>query len=69
VDSLLLMPGSYRVNAALTRDGELLDHVENALLLHVEAGDFHGRAVSPRFSAADIHMPHRWLAPLSQDHP
>jgi lipopolysaccharide transport system ATP-binding protein len=43
VQDLPLPPGSYRVNvAAMSADGVMLDRVEAAQLLKVEAGDFYG---------------------------
>jgi lipopolysaccharide transport system ATP-binding protein len=63
IDELLLVPGRYRVNAAVSSDGELHDHVEAAAVLHVEEGIVRGRPVARDPAYGSIVMPHRWSTP------
>ena len=62
-DQLLLVPGRYRINAALYGDRELQDHVEAAAFIQVEQGLLDGRPVLRTPSHGSVIMPHRWLSP------
>jgi len=62
-DELLLLSGRYRINAAVTKDHELQDHVEAAAFFDVEPGALRGRQ-SPRHSGyGNVVLPHRWIIP------
>ncbi len=63
LDQLLLVPGRYRVNAALTADGALQDHVEAAAVVDVQSGELDGRAVTAARGFGSAVMPHRWIRP------
>jgi lipopolysaccharide transport system ATP-binding protein len=63
LDRLLLVPGRYRVNAALTANGELQDHVEAAAFVEVQSGAVDGRAVTGAPGYGSTFMPHRWTRP------
>lgn len=63
LDELLLIPGRYRINAALMSDGELQDHLEGAAILEVEEGKIRGRPVSGEAGYGSMLMPHRWVKP------
>jgi lipopolysaccharide transport system ATP-binding protein len=60
-DELLLIPGRYRINVAITSDGELQDHVEGAAILEVEQGRLRGRPITTGFGYGTMCMPHRWI--------
>jgi lipopolysaccharide transport system ATP-binding protein len=63
VDELLLLPGRYRINAALERDGQLLDHVEGAAWFDVAPSPLRDRAVQPQGAYGSIQLPHSWVRP------
>lgn len=63
VDPLLLVPGRYRINVALSRGGELVDHLEAAVLVDVDHGVVAGRPVSLETRHGSVVMPHRWSTP------
>jgi lipopolysaccharide transport system ATP-binding protein len=63
VDELLLLPGRYRINAALSRGGRLLDHLEAAAFIDVDHGSVAGRPTTDQTSYGSMIMPHRWTAP------
>jgi lipopolysaccharide transport system ATP-binding protein len=56
---LMLRPGRYRVNAAIFRGSECVDHVEGALLFDVEGAICGEIAVGPA-SQAHVFFPHAW---------
>jgi lipopolysaccharide transport system ATP-binding protein len=58
LDELLLLPGRYRVNVALSLEGELQDHVEAATFFSVTRGTIRGRPVSS--GEGGIQIPHLW---------
>jgi lipopolysaccharide transport system ATP-binding protein len=61
VEPLLLRPGRYRLNAALTApDGVCEDHVEGALIFDVHPGQLEGRSVAAQAGYGSVTMPHRW---------
>lgn len=59
----LLLPGRYRINAALYVHGELQDHLEGAAFFDVGEGAVDGRLVSAATSYGSTAIPHRWLVP------
>jgi lipopolysaccharide transport system ATP-binding protein len=60
-EELPLLPGRYRLNAALFSGGDLEDHVEGALYFTVESGPIRGRAIPPAMSRfGSVCFPHRW---------
>ena len=42
-----LYPGRYKVNIAAVANGDIVDHIQNAIDLHVEDGDFFGTGKYP----------------------
>jgi lipopolysaccharide transport system ATP-binding protein len=63
VDELLLLPGTYRMDAALLCDGEVLDHVEAIICFEVESSLLRGRALSVQSGCGSIQLPHIWERP------
>jgi lipopolysaccharide transport system ATP-binding protein len=63
LDRLMLVPGHYRINAAITSSGELLDHIEGAAVLEVHTGTAAGRVVKGVMGFGSIFMEHRWVRP------
>jgi len=63
MDRLLLVPGRYRVNAALAAEGALQDHLEAAAFVDVQSGEVDGRAVTGMAGYGSTFMPHRWVRP------
>jgi hypothetical protein len=60
---MTLVPGQYRVNAAIMSGSVLEDHVEGALAFDVEYGSLDGRSLAP-FQGSGVFVPrHRWLVP------
>ncbi len=64
IRELLLVPGRYRINAALLLDGEIQDRVEGAAFIDVEQGLLDGRPVLREQTYGSTIMHHRWIAPL-----
>jgi len=64
IDELLLIPGRYRMNAAIISNGELQDHVEGAATLDVERGELRGRPVTAMPGYGSVCMQHHWLLPV-----
>ncbi|WP_017317157.1 ABC transporter ATP-binding protein [Mastigocladopsis repens] len=60
IGEFLLVPGRYRMNVAITSDGELQDHVEAAAILEVEQGQLRGRPVDMGSGYGSVCIPHRW---------
>ena len=60
MEELLLMPGRYRINAALSGNREIQDHLEGVAFFDVEEGNIRGRPVVTS-SYGYVHFPHRWL--------
>jgi lipopolysaccharide transport system ATP-binding protein len=56
---LLLRPGRYRLNAAIFRGSECVDHVEGAMLFDVEGAICGENTVGPA-SQAHVFFPHGW---------
>ena len=63
IDELLLIPGRYRINAAIMTDGELQDHIEAAAILEIDQGELRGRPVAMDAGYGNICMQHRWITP------
>lgn len=63
IEELLLVPGRYRINAAVLVDGEMQDHVEAASFFIVEQGAIRGRPVPIDASYGVVMLPHRWTTP------
>lgn len=63
INELLLLPGHYRINAALTCYGELQDHLEAAAIFDVEQGQLRGRLVSRVTGYGDVLIQHKWIKP------
>jgi lipopolysaccharide transport system ATP-binding protein len=63
IDELLLQPGRYRINAALTCGGELEDHVEGAAVLEVVEGVAGERPIVSQPGYGSVFMHHRWVRP------
>jgi lipopolysaccharide transport system ATP-binding protein len=59
IPQLLLLPGKYRINAALAAGGEMLDHVEAACVFDVAEGVVDGSVVRPNGYGL-YHQPHCW---------
>ncbi|MBN1259940.1 MAG: ABC transporter ATP-binding protein [Anaerolineae bacterium] len=64
LDELLLAPGRYRINVALTAGNELEDHLEGAAFFDVDPGQLRGRPVHAHSKYGVVTMPHRWKVPL-----
>lgn len=63
IDELLLLPGQYRMNVMLSDSGELLDHIEAAVVFEVEPGELQGRPVALGTSYGNVCMQHKWILP------
>jgi lipopolysaccharide transport system ATP-binding protein len=63
VPDLPLVPGFYRINAAVYTDHELQDHVEGAAVFEVVAGALRGRPVAERSGHGSVRLHHRWILP------
>jgi lipopolysaccharide transport system ATP-binding protein len=62
LDELLLLPGRYRIDAAIVGDNRLQDFIEAAAVFEVAEGHVRGRPAQAdeKFSVC---MPHRWTLP------
>lgn len=63
MDELMLVPGRYRINAAIAVDGEMQDHLEGASFFEVEQGAVRGRPAPVTGSYGNVLLPHRWTTP------
>lgn len=63
IDELNLLPGRYRINAALKYNGEYEDHIEAAAYFDVEASQIHSRPIAHDHRSGNIYIPHRWSVP------
>lgn len=61
IDELLLLPGRYRMNVAISTDGELQDHVEAAAFFDVDQGQVRGRPAIGDTGYGSVCLPHRWI--------
>jgi lipopolysaccharide transport system ATP-binding protein len=63
VPELSLVPGHYRITAALLAGGVLEDNIENAITFDVEYGTLDSRPLVP-FQRSGVFVPkHRWIVP------
>ena len=62
IDALPLVPGRYRINAAVQVADHFVDHVEGAATFYVEDGSLDGRAVPRDAGYGSIMISHRWTA-------
>jgi lipopolysaccharide transport system ATP-binding protein len=63
VDELMLVPGRYRMNVAITSNGELQDHVEGVTFFDIEQGQLGGRPIGRANTYGSVCMHHRWTVP------
>jgi lipopolysaccharide transport system ATP-binding protein len=64
LDELILIPGRYRMNAAIFSEGELQDHIEGAAIVEVEQGELRGRPVTAGTKYGNVCLQHRWTLPV-----
>jgi len=62
-DELALVPGRYRMNVAISADGELQDRLEGAAFFEVEQGAIRGRPVIKGKNYGRICLQHHWRSP------
>jgi lipopolysaccharide transport system ATP-binding protein len=67
IDELLLLPGKYRLNVAVSCDGELQDHIEGSIVFQVYEGIVRGRAMADFTPYGSVYIPHRWVMPRSAE--
>jgi lipopolysaccharide transport system ATP-binding protein len=63
IEELNLVPGRYRINAALFSGGEMQDHVEAVAVFDVEQGVIRGRPINKPIGHGSAYLPHRWYTP------
>lgn len=63
IDELPLLPGTYRMNAALESDGVLIDHVEGIATFDVDAAPLRGRVLSAQAGYGSLQVAHSWVHP------
>jgi len=63
LDELALVPGRYRINVAISSDGQLQDHIEAAAFFEVEQGLLRGRPVIKGNGFGRVCLQHRWMLP------
>jgi hypothetical protein len=64
IEQVNLTPGRYRINVALLRVGEMLDHIEGAAMVDVLEGLLDERAVPANARGCCV-IQHRWQLPQS----
>ena len=67
LDELTLLPGRYRINAAILWNGEYQDHVEAAAYFNVENGEFGGRPAPRESGYGNMLIHHRWTTPPGKE--
>ena len=67
LDELTLLPGRYRVNAAVLWNGEYQDHLEAAAYFNVEDGEFGGRPAPKESGYGTLLIQHRWTTPKLEE--
>ena len=67
LDELSLLPGRYRINAAILWNGEYQDHLEAAAYFNVEQGQFGGRPAPKETGYGNLLIHHRWTTPASKE--
>lgn len=68
LDELTLLPGRYRINAAILWNGEYQDHLEAAAYFNVEDGEFGGRPAPKESGYGNMLIHHRWTTPAGKEH-
>ena len=63
IDELLLVPGRYRIDAALSCNGELQDKLEGAVFVDVDHGLVRGWPETTITQYGSVVLPHRWTTP------
>ena len=63
LDELLLLPGRYRIDVAITGDNRLQDFIEAAAVFEVGDGQIGGRSIQPD-GKFNVGMAHRWVLPV-----
>lgn len=63
LDELTLLPGRYRINAAILWNGEYQDHLEAAAYFNVEDGELGGRPAPKESGYGNLIIHHRWTTP------
>jgi lipopolysaccharide transport system ATP-binding protein len=63
IDALPLLPGRYRMNAAVMHNGIMQDHLEAATFVDVADGQLSGRPVPQDTGYGSILIAHRWIIP------
>ena len=63
IPDMTLVPGQYRINAAILSGSVLEDHVESALTFDVEYGSLDGRSLTPQQGSGVFVPRHRWIVP------
>ena len=63
IEELPLVPGRYRINVAISADGELQVHLEGAAFFEVEQGAIRGRPVIRGKGYGRICLQHHWTNP------
>ena len=63
IPDLPLVPGQYRINAAVLSGSVLEDHLETALTFQVEYGALDGRPLTPSQKSGIFAPRHRWTTP------
>jgi len=64
IETLTLIPGHYRINAAIMWNGEIQDHLEGAASFDVTQGEIMGRPVAADSGFGSVLLQHRWVTPL-----
>jgi lipopolysaccharide transport system ATP-binding protein len=64
IDELTLIPGRYRINAAIMLNGEMQDHLEGASFFEVQQGVLRGRPVPHGTAHGSMFTLHRWTTPV-----
>ena len=65
LDELPLVPGRFRINVAIFRNGELEDRIEAASVFTVDQGKLRGRPVTHGKVYGNVSLQHRWRLPTS----
>ena len=60
IPELLLVPGRYRIDATVSLDGEVQDHVPGAAVIDVQQGLLDGRPILRGANYGSVILHHRW---------
>ncbi|HYG35780.1 MAG TPA: ABC transporter ATP-binding protein [Clostridia bacterium] len=63
LQELCLMPGTYRINAAVMNGRDLEDHIESVITFEVVPGSFAGRPVTGSNASSLVCFRHKWIMP------